>query len=959
MSIQALPETTTRALGSSLVLNDAKSVVKELVDNALDARATSIGVEISANTLDVIQVKDNGTGVGIEDRQLLCKRGCTSKIRTLDDLNRLGGSSLGFRGEALASVAELSRTVTVTTRVDGEVVGTSVKYTASGMLSSSSASHPVGTTIRVQDFLAKIPVRKQIALKNIAKTLQSIKALLFSFAFARTEVRFSLNVLKGKNDKMNWTYAAASNDSLTDIASKIVGKEITAECTAYDTSSTGCDVGEEDWKIKALLVSPGADLAKVRNAAQHISVDGRPVSGDRGTMKEIVKIYKRCLEHTLSSAVSSSLSRPFLFMQIQCPPQSYDINVEPAKDEALFFRPHVLLSLVENLFRRAYGDIHNAQIDDVNRTRSSETSEATSKLHRTMYVADLEDLGEPESSIREEARDSAEPGDISVPAKNMSNPFTIAAMTTIVTPKEMRVCGQNTLQQNETRTDSNWLSVERRLAGSNSHRTSLGPETHLPSSSLALESPIPYQNPGPLMKRRANITRQAEDEEQESLTSDDGEQSAPSKRTSLQAWLTPNSSVRPRPVQGVRISVNDVGGSPEARHEHSTRPPQPANGTRWSPPGSVMGLKWGPGQKPFKFPLKRDSHHHSHPSTTSNSTSPGSLLIPDELVLERGGAFDSEQVNEDDAPSTRNQRTLSLGIPRLDTGIASPAFPSSSATSNTSTELDDIMDFEHRKKIAMAYQRRLATKLSPRKSLRGVIGRRSSQPDNDESAEGDGQADKPGREDSEARFRSWKDPETEFELRQTQTRSNPHQNRYLAAMRDLSQSHSHSHSRPSSSQERLLVTDDLDANPTPHLAQDDPRAYFMRQQRRSGHGLGHSKLHRTKSSRLPLETISSDAVTVNLALTADAFKHFDTVKKCFATLTSVDRYVASTGGEAELTADLLDANVDGDWGSELRHLVRKNYRYQANDGRTLVPHLQIAVSKMVDESISTWARIRA
>ncbi len=133
MRIEALPDVTSRALCSSLVLHDAASVVKELVDNALDARATAVAIEISANTLDVIQVKDNGSGIDAGDRQLLCKRGCTSKIRSLDDLSRLGGNSLGFRGEALASIAELSDAVVVTTRIDGEVVGTSLKYAASGM----------------------------------------------------------------------------------------------------------------------------------------------------------------------------------------------------------------------------------------------------------------------------------------------------------------------------------------------------------------------------------------------------------------------------------------------------------------------------------------------------------------------------------------------------------------------------------------------------------------------------------------------------------------------------------------------------------------------------------------------------------------------------------------------------------------------------------------------------------
>jgi DNA mismatch repair ATPase MutL len=134
MPIAPLPDFTVRAIGSSLVLNDACSVVKELVDNALDANAASIFVEISLNTLDVIQVKDNGHGIGVEDRQLVCKRGCTSKIRTMEDLEKLGGSSLGFRGEALASVAELSEAVALTTRVDGEIVGTALKFGRDGTL---------------------------------------------------------------------------------------------------------------------------------------------------------------------------------------------------------------------------------------------------------------------------------------------------------------------------------------------------------------------------------------------------------------------------------------------------------------------------------------------------------------------------------------------------------------------------------------------------------------------------------------------------------------------------------------------------------------------------------------------------------------------------------------------------------------------------------------------------------
>lgn len=134
MPIAALPQETVRVLTSSLALNDAISVVKELIDNALDAAASSITIEISSNTLDIIQIKDNGKGIGIEDRQLLCKRGCTSKIRTIEDLTTLGGKSLGFRGEALASVASTSDAVMITTRIEGELVGTALKFGANGKI---------------------------------------------------------------------------------------------------------------------------------------------------------------------------------------------------------------------------------------------------------------------------------------------------------------------------------------------------------------------------------------------------------------------------------------------------------------------------------------------------------------------------------------------------------------------------------------------------------------------------------------------------------------------------------------------------------------------------------------------------------------------------------------------------------------------------------------------------------
>jgi DNA mismatch repair ATPase MutL len=133
--IAALPLTTTRQIGSGQVLIDTNSVVKELIDNALDARAKNIFVDITANTIDSIQVKDDGHGIPAEDRALVCRRYCTSKIRNLDDLKEVGGKWLGFRGEALSSMAEMSSTLSVTTRVEGEPVAVKLRYGRDGELS--------------------------------------------------------------------------------------------------------------------------------------------------------------------------------------------------------------------------------------------------------------------------------------------------------------------------------------------------------------------------------------------------------------------------------------------------------------------------------------------------------------------------------------------------------------------------------------------------------------------------------------------------------------------------------------------------------------------------------------------------------------------------------------------------------------------------------------------------------
>lgn len=161
MGIQALPAAAVRALGSSQVLTDPVSLVKELLDNSLDASATQISVEVSQNCLDIIQVKDNGHGISEADRDFMAVRYCTSKIRDYGDIQDC--RSLGFRGEALASAAELSGGLVITTRVEGETVATACTCDKSGrVISRKPVGAPQGTGVRITEFFKYLPVRREV-----------------------------------------------------------------------------------------------------------------------------------------------------------------------------------------------------------------------------------------------------------------------------------------------------------------------------------------------------------------------------------------------------------------------------------------------------------------------------------------------------------------------------------------------------------------------------------------------------------------------------------------------------------------------------------------------------------------------------------------------------------------------------------------------------------------------------
>ncbi|KAG0635208.1 hypothetical protein HOY80DRAFT_927599 [Tuber brumale] len=365
MGIQALPTTAVRALGSGQVLTDPASLIKELLDNSLDASATTISIEVSQNTLDVLQVKDNGHGIPAEDREFMAVRHCTSKITDFEDIQDC--RSLGFRGEALASAAELAGGLVITTMVEGEKVAMACTCDRVGKV---TARKPVGamkgTTVRVTDFFKFLPVRRENAIKAAQKNLSKVRTLLQRYYLSHPACRFSLRVLAppqkskaagGQSEDIVY----APSKSVSEAVMKAVGKEIVATCQWINTEhGEVIEGGSEEQKIgvEAFMPKPGSDPAIICRKPQctnFVFVDSRPVSCARGTLKQILSLYKSYLKS--ASSPDSAISDPFLYLNLRCPPGTYDPNIEPAKDDVMFFHADRVIGAVEVIFKGLYGEL--------------------------------------------------------------------------------------------------------------------------------------------------------------------------------------------------------------------------------------------------------------------------------------------------------------------------------------------------------------------------------------------------------------------------------------------------------------------------------------------------------------------------------------------------------------------------------------------------------------------------
>ncbi len=304
--IRQLDPHVANQIAAGEVVERPSSVVKELLENSLDAGATAVTLHLDEGGRARIRVVDNGHGMGPEDAQLAFARHATSKITAADELMRIG--SYGFRGEALASILSVARVTLITRRAEDEL---GVRITGGGdaALATSPVAAPVGTDLCIDDLFFNVPARQKF-LRTAATELGHVLRLIDAVALARPSVSWTLV----HNGKTLCDYPAA--ESLEARARKVFDAELAPRLYTF--------ASQEDYAVEGLLSDP--DTTRGSPSGLTFLVDGRPVRD-------------KTLQHAVVQAYGTLLDRrrfPVGVLHLRCPPGTVDVNVHPAKTEVRF-----------------------------------------------------------------------------------------------------------------------------------------------------------------------------------------------------------------------------------------------------------------------------------------------------------------------------------------------------------------------------------------------------------------------------------------------------------------------------------------------------------------------------------------------------------------------------------------------------------------------------------------------
>jgi DNA mismatch repair protein MutL len=314
--IRLLPPELINQIAAGEVIERPSSVVKELVENSLDAGASRIEVDIEAGGARLIRVRDDGGGIHVDELPLAVASHATSKIGSFDDLEHV--ASMGFRGEALASVSSVSR-FALTSRVRGEEAAFRIEVDSGKLQAARPAQHPPGTSVEVRDLFYNVPARRKF-MRAERTEFAHIDDLLKSLALARGSVEFRLSH-NGKPVRV-WKAARDEQAELQRVA-EVLGVEFPAQSLRIDHAMAGLH-------LSGWVGLPTASRAQADS--QYFYVNGRLVR-DRIVAHAVRQAYADVLFHGRHAA---------FVLYLELDPVGVDVNVHPAKHEVRFREQRLL-----------------------------------------------------------------------------------------------------------------------------------------------------------------------------------------------------------------------------------------------------------------------------------------------------------------------------------------------------------------------------------------------------------------------------------------------------------------------------------------------------------------------------------------------------------------------------------------------------------------------------------------
>ena len=346
--IRVLPDQVANQIAAGEVVDRPASVVKELLENALDAGANRIRIEVEAGGRRLIRITDDGQGMNRDDALLAFERHATSKLRTADDL--LSIATLGFRGEALPSIASVAR-VTLETSTGEEGAGTRLEIAGGKILHVDDAALPRGTTLTVADLFFNTPARRKF-LRAESTELAHVTALVTHYALAHPEKHFEL---------LSATHTIVSAPPVARTAERIyqifgpeplalllpVAAELPLERAGLPEPPPWKKNPDEPARAPGVLRLTGfyskPELQKLNRNSIYIFVNKRLIR-DRLLLHAISEAYRNVIPPT---------SFPVVLLFLDLPPEAVDVNVHPAKTEVRFRQQNLMHDFVRDSLRTA------------------------------------------------------------------------------------------------------------------------------------------------------------------------------------------------------------------------------------------------------------------------------------------------------------------------------------------------------------------------------------------------------------------------------------------------------------------------------------------------------------------------------------------------------------------------------------------------------------------------------